>query len=225
MISILIKAYLHNETQMYADELPYFEDGSPFGHLEVKYEFILTRLNLLNERIKEIHLCHETILDKTKAHEYVSREESLRPLAFGLLFASDLKILTDELISLNYLLYQQHKTKIWPIEVKIDCIGEFLKLKDKSGFDAFNNNIKTVETINHIGNAIKHSFVNSQVLWKRNLGAVPKLFAFYNHRNHLNNGVNFYEIEFPELISNYNLILDDYRSEILKKYMKNWSLH
>jgi hypothetical protein len=44
MSPTLIRAYLHSETQMFSDELPYFADGSPFGNLEVKYAFILTRL-------------------------------------------------------------------------------------------------------------------------------------------------------------------------------------
>jgi hypothetical protein len=139
-------------------------------------------------------------------------------LALSLSFASDLKILTVELISLNYLLYQYHKTKKWPSKIIIDSIGVYINQKNKQGFEPFNNNLKTVETINHIGNAIKHSFVNSQILWKRNLGKSPKLFAFYNSYNDLNKEITYYEIELSELVSNYNIILDEYRLEIKNKY-------
>jgi hypothetical protein len=46
----------------------------------------------------------------------------------------------------------------------------------------------------------------------------PKLTAFYNHLNKLKNGVTFYEIPLPELITEYNLILEEYRYKIKNNY-------
>ncbi len=40
MEPIFIKAYLHSDKELYAEETPPFIDISPFGHLELKYGFI-----------------------------------------------------------------------------------------------------------------------------------------------------------------------------------------
>jgi hypothetical protein len=60
---------LHRDKELYAEETPPFIDIAPFGNLELKYGFILTRLNLLNEKIIEIHQCHEENIDKRNSRK------------------------------------------------------------------------------------------------------------------------------------------------------------
>ncbi len=220
-MKILLKAYSLKSDELCAEEVPIFPNDCPFGHLEEKYAFILTRLNLLNEKIDEIHLCHETNIDSRAKREYISREKVLRPLAISLSLASELKILTDELISLNCVLSEYSLTQEWPNEIAVDCIGAYLNLENKNGFEPFNNNIETIKIINHIGNAIKHSFINSEILWKRNINKTPMLIAFHNNRNKLVNGINYYEISLPELISKYNIILDNYKKKLNSDFAKH----
>jgi hypothetical protein len=63
-------------------------------------------------------------------------------------FATDLKILTDELISLNYILHFNSQHNTWPDEIEIDSIGTYLKLKNTDGFEPFNKHKDTVKKLN-----------------------------------------------------------------------------
>ncbi|WP_430900956.1 MULTISPECIES: hypothetical protein [unclassified Paraflavitalea] len=217
---VLIASYIKNENELFADEIPNIETHSPFGHLQIKYGFILTRLNILNETITEIHSLHSTNIERIKNREYVSREETLRPIVKCISLATELKILTDELISLNYLLNYYYTKNCWPSEIEIDCIGAYLNMENKKGFEAFNNHTKTIDTINDIGNAIKHSFINSEIIWKQNPSPTPKLFAIHQKRNKLNNSAKLYEISIPELITEYNAILEDIKV-VFHNYYQN----
>ena len=119
---------------------------------------------------------------------------------------------------MNYILHYYYLHSSWPTEIQIDCIGAYLNLANKDGFEPFNNHTDTLKKINHIGNAIKHSFINSEILWKRNLTPIPQLIAFHHPHNKLVNPVNFYEVPLPTLITEYNLILEEYRHKLKNNY-------
>jgi hypothetical protein len=214
----LIKAFRIRDNELCAEEIIHFPSNSPFGHLSNKYAFILTRLNLLNETITDIHLYWEQEFNNRKKKEYTPPEISLKRIALCLRFSSELKMLTDEMISLNYLVVQYSKNKKWPIKIKADCIAKLLTDIESEGFEPFKNNEKVIKQINEIGNAVKHSFVNTDILWLRNLESTPKIFAFYQKDNDTTKDKKFHSIKLPDLIDSFNKLLNEYRENLKNNY-------
>src|SRR5690606_21541572 len=105
---------------------PDWEPDCPFGHLNLKYGFILTKLHMMNETINEILNLDSKIRELKKQREFVSSKLHDRPVILKMRFCTELKIATDDLIALNSLLYQRKESGNWPDEIKLDSIGAIL---------------------------------------------------------------------------------------------------
>lgn len=78
-----------------------------------------------------------------------------------------------------------------------------------------------LEKINSIGNAVKHSFVNSEITWLRNKTSTPLLFAYHQKQNDLKHKVEFHYIELPSFINDFNNFLNDFRKDIKSNYSQS----
>lgn len=204
---IYINAYGLNKIKLYAGEIPLFLPDCPFGNLQQKYQFVLTKLHLLNENIEEILSLDQKIRDRHKHREFVDIELSYKPIALKMTLCSNLKIYTDELISICYLVNEKKRTGEWPIELKKDSIATVLDFNN--GFEEFKGTKEFLEKLNGLGNAVKHSFINTETLWYRSYEPTSKIIGFYNHYNKIKaNEIVPFEVELLEFIDEFNNFLN-----------------
>lgn len=211
-----LKAYEFSDTQLFADEIPIWASGCPFGHLGQKYSFILTKLNMLNETIQEIFDLDSQIRDNKRKREYTDSELSLRPVILKMRFCSELKICTDDIIALNSLLHSHLTQSKWPNEIKIDSISTLIKKDFPSGFEELKDTKDTLAKLNGLGNAIKHSFINTESLWYRTYEPSSIIIGFYQHYNKKSNKIKTFEVDLLSYIDDYNIFLG-----IMKSILKN----
>ena len=208
--------------KLYADELPDWETDCPFGHLHLKYGFILTKLNMLNETISEILVLDSKIRELKKQREYVPSELSQRPVILKMRFCTELKIATDDLVALNSLLYQRKEQGKWPDEIKFDSIGAILNNDFSNGFEEFKDFQILLEHLNGIGNAVKHSFINTESLWYRTYEPQSMIIGFYNHYNKIKkNGIKAFEVELEKFVSDYNEFLQKIKQILKNNYCQH----
>jgi hypothetical protein len=214
----LINAYKGDA--FYADEIIYFPSNCPFGNLDMKYQFIFTRLNLLNETIKEIHKLHTANYERRKKREGFPKDEYFLPIALGMRFSSELKIITDEMISLNCVVEEYKINKQWSKKIEIDCIGRLIEAKNPLlGYDPFYQNQQLLKDINGIGNAVKHSFINTNILWIRHYESrTTILYALYQKQNDQNNVPEFIKLEMPKLVQDFNKLISEYKIHMKNNY-------
>lgn len=213
-----IKAFEFGD-QLYADEHPDWETGCPFGHLHLKYGFILTKVNILNETIDEILLLDSKIRELKKQREFVSSELHDRPVILKMRFCTELKIATDDLIALNSLLHQRKKNDEWPDEIKTDSIRAVLNSNFSNGFEEFGDYKVLLEHLNGIGNAVKHSFINTDSLWYRTYEPNSMIIGFYNHFNKIKkNKIQAFEVDLEKFASDYNEFLQKMKLILKNNY-------
>ena len=73
-------------------------------------------------------------------------------------------------------------------------------------------------TTNNIGNAIKHSFVNSETTWLRNDAKTPVLLAYRQKQNDTKNPIVFHGIELPNYLDLLNAFLPEFNYDVKNNY-------
>jgi hypothetical protein len=217
-----IKAYRNNSDELFAEELPNWPSGCPFGNIEHKYVFVLKKLNFLNETLKEIYESDERIRVYRKNNEYIPDNISDRSPILKMRLITELKIYLEEFILLAELLYVNDRDNNWPTKISVEQISQ-LFTKDnnmKRGFEILSNHKKTLENLNSLGNAIKHSFINSQNLWYRLYEPESMILGFYQNHNNFTSKTEIIEVKFSSFISDINIIIKDFK-ELLKSYSIN----
>ncbi len=212
-----IRGFTIDDYTLYNEEVPIIPLKSPFGHLGEKYIFLMYRLQYTNDTIKELYDLNQEYVDLRKNHQY-DNNINLKILHRVLRFSTEIKIIMDEMISLYYILEYNKPDGNWPKKIEIDSIGRYLETNNNIKYKLFDKHIATLETINSIGNAIKHSFVNSEITWARSQIKDPLLFGYYQKQNDLKNKVEFHYIELPKFIDDFNILLDDYRFDLKHNY-------
>lgn len=217
-----LQAYQNNGDKLYADEFPDWESDCPFGHLHLKYGFILTKLNMLNETINDILHLDERIRDLKNKREYVPPELNDRSIILKMRFCTELKIATDDLIALNSLLFNRKKNGVWLKKIKIDSIGAVLGNHFNNGFKEFEENRTLLENLNGLGNAIKHSFINTESLWYRTYTPKSKIIGFYLKYNELKKEkIQVFEIELEKFVFDYNDFLRKMKHILKNNYCQH----
>jgi len=114
----------------------------------------------------------------------------------------------DEIISLIWCLnYWKNNNKVYPPEIKCDCINDALSLDHEPSLILFKNNREILELINNLSNAFKHSFINSDInLLGRDDLCVHALAL--NHNN-LSHKPVFYSVKLESVISGFNKFYKD----------------
>lgn len=205
--------------ELCADEFSNWHKNCPFGHLDLKYGFILTKLNMLNETIDEILSLDSKVRELKQKKEFITPELYDRPIILKMRLYTDLKIATDDLVALNCLLYQREKVNRWPDEIKYDSIGTILKSNFSDGFEELRFHKEVLENLNGIGNAVKHSFINTESLWRRTYMPKSMIIGFYNHFNKIKqNEIKVFNVELEKFASDYNEFLQKMKSILKNKY-------
>lgn len=216
-----IKAYEFSENELFAEEIPIWFPDCPFGHLEEKYSLLLTKFNILNDTIREILELDQKIKDAHKEKEYIPRETSRKSTILKMRFSSEIKMYTDELISIHSILYKRKIDGVWPEQIKPDSIAEIITNINKFDYEIYKPFEGLLKLINGLGNAVKHSFINTEVIWYRSYTPESYLIGFYNKYNNIRrNGIESFEIKLLDFINQYNLFLQKMKNELKNNFNK-----
>jgi hypothetical protein len=130
-----------------------------------------------------------------------------------------LRKITDEFISLIYLLKQFKINGIYPDKIKISSIGALLNsLKNDNEllYDDVNKHVEFLSLLNDISNGFKHSILNAQTHNYRGVDE-PVVFALVA----FNDSVNipkFHQVSLRYLLSSFNDFLELVKVVLINDY-------
>ncbi|RKV75427.1 MAG: hypothetical protein D8H97_23550 [Neisseria sp.] len=184
--------------------------STPFGNLCLKYMKILQTMSYINEKLVLIFL-EDINIRTNRSFIKFSYLISIEEVVFLL------RRITDEIIALLWLLGEWVKSGQCPTKLSIDCIGSALNNKEILSNYLLDYE-KFLDDLNHISNAQKHSFINSDL----NLIGYdePVINALRLDRNNLKNfdiqnwEKNHYSISVRYLIKTFNALFNDMKMNI-----------
>lgn len=218
---IKFKIYREGHNQIYADDIPVFPISKKWGHLESKFSFILKRIEYLNTLLDSIYSDVYKYNDSNYRREFIDNKTTIRPYIEIMHLVNDLRMICDEIICLLYILEKQKINGDYPTKIKISCIGELLneqKKKENSKLLYFKNYSSFLSTINEISNSYKHSFINSDIIFCRQLNG-PIVFAGKNDYVNFNNERKLIKIPLVDIINEFNQMFIGYR-ELMSSYQR-----
>lgn len=208
-----IRAFTIDNQTFYSDESPNIPLRSPYGNLGEKYLFLMYRLNFINDSLKELYDLNEE--NFTKKKNYIPHDDiHLKIYHRVIRFSMEIKQIMDEMISFYYVLYFHKLNNDWPKKIEIDSIGKYIDKKNKIFFAFLENHRSTIDIINSIGNATKHSFINTEIIWLENRTSEPLILGYLQKQNDTKNKAQFYHIQLSEFIIEFNKMLDSFRADI-----------
>ncbi|MBL7113986.1 MAG: hypothetical protein ISS19_18755 [Bacteroidales bacterium] len=213
----LIEGFKVEDDILLFDYLPNIPVHSPFGHLGEKYLFLIYRLFYTNDTIREIYFFQREYYGCRQNKEF-DNNIKLKILHRVLRFSTEIKVILDEFISIYFILNYNKEKNSWPKKISIDSIGKYLSKSNNVRYEIFEKHRNLIETTNSIGNAIKHSFVNSEITWIRNDTVTPYLIAYYHKDNDLKNKVEFHSIKLPDYLDELNKFLPEYNFDVKNNY-------
>ena len=176
---------------------------TPFGNLTLKLFKIIARVDEINLKIVDV-FNYWKLFPKDQPDINNSYSRGIMSIEFSLYL---MRVVADEMISLYYVLSYFEINDKFPKIIKMDRIGMALHqdgLFDKSPFVG---NKKTLEVLNEISNAFKHSFVNSDINY---IGkASPCVFALDMKYNKTSSGVKFHVEPFDKLVVDYSVFYNN----------------
>jgi hypothetical protein len=209
--------YKVEDDELLWDYLPKIPVHSPFGHLGEKFVFLMYRLHYTEETVRELFYYQRLYFECRQNHQYTGNIK-LKILHRSFRFASEMKIIFDEFISLYFILNYHKQNNKWPTKISIDSIGAYLSDKNTIKYDLFEKHKDLIITTNNIGNAIKHSFVNSETTWLRNDAKTPVLLAYRQKQNDTKNPIVFHGIELPNYLDLLNAFLPEFNYDVKNNY-------
>ncbi|WP_291090344.1 hypothetical protein [Flavobacterium sp. BFFFF1] len=219
--------YLDETKTIYADSIPTFPDSKIWGNLSNKFAFILYRLDYDNRLLESIFEKINTYKENFKKRNGLNtRETSVVPFIEIIHVISDLRMITDEIIALLFILEKRSETGDYPDIIDIDQIGTLLDRLDKGEqtyLQFFQSYKDFLRLINDITNTYKHSFINDHVLFLRQLD-VPTVFAIksakHKNRNKFDKNENkLISVTLENVVNDFNHMFLNYRT--LVKQMAN----
>ena len=196
------QGYLH------ANDMISFAAVIPYANLTLKHTQILQRIDFINAKIKFVYLSYKkNITDKPHFEIANITEHSfiIEEIIYWL------RITSDELISLLYVCKYFDKEKTHPKKIKFEKIDDLLKNKNSELAILLSSYLNSLETLNSISNAYKHSFVNSQLnIIGEYEPIVPALSLLHNNTS---NEIKFHNIELAKVINDFDVFfvfIDNY---------------
>ena len=192
----------HSQCSLHASQLLLLPSDTPFGNFSLKYMKIVIHIERVNSLIKDVFSSF------SQAHSSQGfGEDFYRHQLIAEEVVYWLRKTSDELLSLQYVLYIQEHTGQFPTKVEVDCIG---LINHQSALDfknIFLAHLQFLNILNEVSNACKHSFVNSQVSF---IGQEePYVFALALKRNNLGNQSEFYPVPFKSLVVEFDSFFQD----------------
>jgi hypothetical protein len=166
---------------MHNDDIIVLDPDSDFGNLTIKYFVILTRIAKVNLELEKLYKDFKNVdyydenpivypkLDD--CYDYHKVEQIIY----------DLRVSTDQLICLSYVLNYKRINGKYPKKIKIDFL----------------------EKLNQVSNAYKHSFLNGQTMNLRG-SFEPVLFALDLKYNDKSEKPVFYSIKLVGIIKEFD---------------------
>jgi hypothetical protein len=212
--------YQPKQSQIYAEDIPYFPNSEIWGHLGNKFLFILQRLEYQNEILNSIHKEVEKYNERLKKRDSDIKVNGIKPYIEIIHLVSDLRMISDELISLLYILEKHKIDGDYPKKIKISSIGELLtehKKEESTKLLFFKPFIEFLEDINIVSNSYKHSFINSDILFYKQLNE-PIVYAGKNDFNNFDRPRTLISIPLKEIIQKFNKMFKKYKEHIKNHY-------
>ena len=180
----------------------------------------MQRLEYQNEILNSIYKEVEKYNERLKKRDSYIMVNEVKPYIEIIHLVSDLKMILDELISLFYILEKYKIDGDYPRKIRISSIGELLTEHEKEESTKllfFKPYIEFLQNINEVTNSYKHSFVNSDILFYRQLNE-PIVYAGKNHFNNFDRPRTLISIPLKEIILNFNRMFKEYREHIKNHY-------
>lgn len=222
---IQFEIYRDSTRQIYADDIPEFSASEYWGNLSCKVSFIFDRLDYLNDTL--ISICEKVEIYNVnfkKRNGSTSNKIKITPYIEIIHVMSDLRMITDELISLLYIVEKRKILGDYPTIIEIDSIGALLgkwRINDFDNVKFFVEYKDFLKTINDITNTYKHSFINDHIMFYRQLDK-PMVYAIKNsstnnNRNKFDKLTNkIFVVPLEDIVNDFNKMFKEYRT-ILKK--------
>ena len=188
---------------------------SPYGNFQLKFMKIIQRLDEANRRIIDSHefwhSCNTQGFIPVGAFErhVFANEQAIYMMRRA----------ADELVSLIWCLSKYEEYSEYPDKIKVDCLGAVLSQNEQDRNSIYAPHLNLMQQLNHIANAFKHSFINSDHTL---MGMQePRIHALALNYNKLKSIPTFYDVSLSELINIYNLFYKDCVSWLSKYSERN----
>jgi hypothetical protein len=176
---------------------------SPYGNFQLKQMKLCQRLDEANRRLFDsYHFWRVAVtqgivpINAYERHVYANEQAIYM-----------MRRAADELISMIWCLSEFEKRRTYPKQIRIDCIGDLLKLADDQLLNVFRPHRAILQALNEIANAFKHSFINSDItLIGRDEPCVHALALQYNK---LESGAKFHNVAMRDIVTGFNAFYQD----------------
>jgi len=180
------------------DMIP-FNANVPYANLVSKHTDIIQRIDNINIKIKLAFESYKKNITDKPPFQLANLTEHCFIIEEIIYW---LRKTADELISIMYVCKYFDKNQTHPSKIKFEKIDDLLKNEKSELSIIFATYLSSLENLNSISNAYKHSFVNSQLnIIGEFEPIVPALSLLHNNTN---NPIKFYSIELAKIINNFS---------------------
>jgi len=187
---------------LHENDLIPFNANIPYANLVSKHSNIIQRIDNINIKIKLAYESYKNNITDKPPFQLANLTEHCFIIEEIIYW---LRKTADELISIMYVCKYFDKNQTHPSKVKLEKIDDLLKNKNSELSIIFTAYLSSLENLNSISNAYKHSFVNSQLnIIGEFEPIVPALSLLHNNTNNTNNPIKFYSIELAKIINDFS---------------------
>jgi hypothetical protein len=180
------------------DMIP-FNANIPYANLLSKYVDIIKRIDNINIKIKSAYESYQKNITDKPPFQLANLNEHCFIIEEIIYW---LRKTADELIAIMYVCKYFEKNQTHPNKIKFEKIDDLLKNQNSELSIIFVSYLRSLENLNSISNAYKHSFVNSQLnIIGEFEPIVPALSLLYNNTT---NPIKFYSIELAKIINDFS---------------------
>jgi hypothetical protein len=143
--------------------------NSKYGNLQLKSFKLYLRIESCNQKIVEIYNYWERDIESHKLNQmglFTTHNTPMNNFKTEILneeLIYGIRRTCDELVSLSWVLEEFKREGVWPEKIKIDSIGNCLRIKDGERPIICKGHEATLSMINDISNCYKHSFLHSDL--------------------------------------------------------------
>ena len=182
-----------------ANDLISFSAKPPYANLMLKYTLILQRIDYINTKIELAYKSYKKHLTDNPPIGLANIQEHIFIIEEIIYW---LRVTADELISILYVCKYFNTQKTYPNKIKFEKINDLLKTENSELSNILKEHLNSLETLNSISNAYKHSFVNSQFnIIGEYEPIVPAFTILYNDTD---NPEEFYNVKLAKVINDFN---------------------
>jgi hypothetical protein len=174
---------------------------TPYGNFQLKFFKIFQRLDDANRKIRDSFRSWQVIIssgDPITVGNACAEHVIANELAIYMMRRA-----ADELVSLIWCLSECERTGTYPDAIEVDSLGSALEaVGTRKYLELFDPHLRLFEILNDISNALKHSFIDSDISL---VGAKePCVLALGLRRNRLSAGEQFHNVSLAALVQDYS---------------------